>query len=202
MVLFVILFCSDMPSNIRLQYVCFTSFDENAPKYESSTMSYLCYGRERCSTTGRLHWQCYVEFKTRVTQSTIRTCFGSVHFERRKGSSDQAVEYCRKEGEFTEFGSRMVSQQGKRTDLDRIGQHIINGQSLTSIAMEFPGKFIQYGRGFQQLDATTRIGRLKAYRHVNVEIWWGKTGMGKTRKFYDNYFPNCYRFQYNKNNDW
>lgn len=42
----------------------------------------------------------------------------SVHIEPRKGKAVQAVEYCKKEGKFYEYGQ--LCKQGHRTDLDTL----------------------------------------------------------------------------------
>nr|QJI53675.1 MAG: replication-associated protein [Cressdnaviricota sp.] len=57
---------------------------------------------EEAPKTGRIHWQCAVEFKTSVTFEQVQKCTAwvgvtSPHIERRKGTALQAAEYCRKD---------------------------------------------------------------------------------------------------------
>lgn len=164
-------------------------------------MSYIIYGREICPETSRQHWQGYVEFKNSIRQSRVKRLLSGAHIERRAGSVEAAVSYCRKDGDFTEHGT--ISNQGKRSDLESISNAISTGEStLANIAISHPSKFVQYGRGFTFLSAISSSATQRVWRSVSVEIWWGVTGSGKTRKWFESYWPDCYRFQYSKNNDW
>lgn len=164
-------------------------------------MSYLIYGREICPQTSRQHWQGYVEFKNSIRQSRVKRLLLNSHIERRAGSVESAVSYCRKDGDFTEHGQQ--SQQGKRSDLESISNAISTGEStLAAVAISHPSKFVQYGRGLTFLSAVSSSATQRVWRSVSVEIWWGETGTGKTRKWFETHWPNCYRFQYSRNNDW
>lgn len=189
-----------MPAAIRFRHVVFTSFDVEPPTWDAAFCSYLVYGRERCPTTGRQHWQCYSELIKQSTITRLRSVFGIGHFERRNGTALQAAAYCKKDGDWTEFGS--LSHSGTRTDLATIGRRLLDGESVQSIAATDPGKYIQYGRGLDQLGRMVAKTRQRSYRPVNVTIIWGKSGVGKTRAWFAKHGMDGYRFQYSKNNDW
>ena len=74
-----------------------------------SNARYLCFGRE-VSSTGTKHLQGYVVFKYAVKQPSrfFQNCGGG-NFEVAKGSADENVEYCSKEGDFVEYGDRPQS---------------------------------------------------------------------------------------------
>ena len=167
-------------------------------------MSYLVHGNELCPTTGRKHWQCYAELRKRVTLRKLKQLFhGDHHFERRNGTPDQAASYCKEDGDWKEFGKIKVVEQGKRNDLESLGQRVIAGESVRSIAESAPAKFIQYGRGLVQLEQLVAKKRQRPWRNVSVTIIWGTTRVGKTRGFYAAHgYENTYSFQYSKNNDW
>lgn len=68
---------------------------------------YIVIGLETCKTTGRDHLQGFVYFKNPTRWDTARTKFtlaGAVHFEAMKGTTAQAIEYCRKDGVWAEWG--------------------------------------------------------------------------------------------------
>lgn len=60
---------------------------------------YVCWQLERAPDTGRLHLQGYVEFfkpqRLRAAQQALRA--PTAHLEKRRGTRDQARDYCRKE---------------------------------------------------------------------------------------------------------
>ena len=76
-------------------------------------IKYLCFGKE-VSSTGTPHLQMYVSFANAVAQpSQYFTRFGNGHFIPANGTADQNAEYCAKEGDFREFGTRPQSPRDK-----------------------------------------------------------------------------------------
>jgi len=59
----------------------------------------LVVGREICPTTKRVHWQSYVRFEAPKRFSWWKNQFPTVHVELRKGSEQEAADYCREDGE-------------------------------------------------------------------------------------------------------
>lgn len=99
--------------NPRYRNICFTSykdcldeifcFDDDNESYcikesVSEVLSYLIMQKERCPTTLKIHWQGYCEFKDQLTLSQIKSIFddNTLHIEPRRGTTLQAIEYCRK----------------------------------------------------------------------------------------------------------
>jgi len=63
-------------------------------------ISYLIGQKEICPSSGREHWQVYVEFKDRVRLSVIQGASmfdAKCHIEVRKGTSKEASDYCKKD---------------------------------------------------------------------------------------------------------
>lgn len=81
-----------------------------------SVASYLVYGREVAPTTLTPHLQGYVHFLKRKSLSQAKLALGNpaIHLEVSRGTADQAADYCKKEGQFQEFGALLVG--GKRND--------------------------------------------------------------------------------------
>lgn len=88
-----------MPRDQEWKYVCFTSFLDSAPT-QGSKVGYLIFQRERGSETCREHWQGYAETNQKrgltIKQWQTQLDSPNCHIEPRKGSVDQAIDYCRK----------------------------------------------------------------------------------------------------------
>lgn len=113
---------------------------------------------------------------TYVKTVVLRT--NRVHLEVQRGTHEQAVEYCQKEGDWEEHGVR--PRPGRRTDLEELATSIQDGSSSVSeILMENPMAYHQYGRTLIALqDAANRSRRRD---QMTQGYWfWGSTGTGKT----------------------
>lgn len=152
----------DMPniSVIRgtssLRNVCFTLFPPESADIttpdglvnRTNTIRYMVWQEERCPSTQRLHLQGYVEFTNPAKFSVIQTLFKFPgHYEKRRGSRDQARDYCRKEdtrvrGPF-EMGE-WTSRQGTRSDLDEIIVAIQGGATPDDIDTTFPDQAAKF----------------------------------------------------------
>lgn len=98
-------------SNARSRNWCFTYHIDGDADNVYATLAaldcrYIVFGREVCPTTGRRHLQGYVEFENAKTMSAVKRCLGSdrMHLESRRGAQDQAIDYCKKDGDFVERG--------------------------------------------------------------------------------------------------
>lgn len=84
---------------------------------EHEDVRYLIFGRE-VGEEGTPHLQGFVIFHGNKRLRAIKQLFGDrYHFESARGTSGQARDYCKKDGDFEEFGN-FPDQAGKRTDLD------------------------------------------------------------------------------------
>lgn len=86
----------------------------------SGDVTYGIFGRE-VGDSGTPHYQGFVILDRSRRLSFLRRKF-QAHWTRRHANStnEQARDYCRKDGDFEEFGTFPVGQQGKRTDLDAL----------------------------------------------------------------------------------
>jgi len=110
----------------------FTSFQEVEPCFDSSEMNYLVFGKETCPTTGRHHWQSYVEFKNKKTFNQAKRILPEgAHIEAARGDADSNKTYCKKDGDFKEFGAAQVA--GQRNDLNLVKARILNGDPLNDL---------------------------------------------------------------------
>lgn len=129
---------------------------------------YWVMGKE-VGESGTPHIQGYIEFKNpRSKQSVIKMMQGC-HIEVRKGTREQAAEYCKKDGEYDEHEDGF-QPQGKRNDLcffPTMKQAAEEGVSYQAIKMN-------------QL----RLEYMEEPRDWKPEVYWyyGETGTGKSRK--------------------
>lgn len=176
----------------RARNICFTlnnwSEEEKAELEEfahSQECKYLILGFEgRDGSTP--HIQGYFEGSKKFGLTGIRkSCrgFSRAHMEQRKGSATQASEYCKKEGNFKEYGKLSTARQGRRSDLEEIQDDIKNGQSDLQIANRNFSKWVVYRRSFSQYRRLVR-DTPRTWKSV-VVVLWGSTGVGKTRFVFD-----------------
>lgn len=179
-------------SGRRLRNVCFTSYRENLGEFIADRLdmfSYLIYQQETCPTTGRLHWQGYAECKGQKSFKQLKEIFGQdAHLEPRQGTAQEASDYCRKDdtavaGTRFEFGE--LSQHGKRNDLKKCYEMIVEGKKDEDILAAFPGTFIRYSKGLTAARTVSLRSSVPAFRRLSVIVLYGQTGTGKTRSCYE-----------------
>lgn len=86
---------------------CFTSYKDEL-EYKDDSMLYMVYGREVCPSTGRRHLQGFVSFNKRRKLGIAKKLLGDeqAHMEIKRGSVQEASDYCKKDGDFVEFGEK------------------------------------------------------------------------------------------------
>lgn len=164
--------------NKSFRNTCFTLNNWTEEEYEAIIQwdcKYLIVGKE-VGKEGTPHLQGYVEWKSSKKFDTLKNLNERIHWEERKGKSEQAATYCKKEGNFFEKGK--LSKPGKRTDLEKIGDLIIEKTPMKEIALQNPAHFIRYHRGMKALAEILKEDRKE---RPYVEWRWGSTGVGKTR---------------------
>lgn len=167
--------------SVRSRDWCFTlnnyTDDEVLSVIELSKISsYLIFGKEcgeQCSTP---HLQGYIYFENAITFSSIKKKLPNrCHIEKTKGTPGQASEYCKKEGEFQEFGN-LPQKQGKRNDLDEI-RHIL----------DTTGKMADVVSSATSLQSVKMAQEILKYKEKKrtwkpyVQWFWGPTGSGKSQ---------------------
>lgn len=121
----------------------FTSFNtENEPQYEEARHEYLVYGRETCPDTHRRHLQGFVVFKNRTTLAGAKRWIPQAHFERARGSPAEASEYCKKDGDFMEFG-QLPTVSGRASKFGDLLAKAERGE-IDALKAEYPGQYIRY----------------------------------------------------------
>ena len=102
-------------TTIRSQGWCYTLNNftvlERAELLEVPCVYHIC-GIE-AGESGTPHLQGFIYFKSAKTLSSVKRHNGRAHWEPKRGTVDQAADYCRKEGNFEERGTKPASQTEK-----------------------------------------------------------------------------------------
>lgn len=147
------------------------------------SVQFAVWQKER-GENGTEHLQGYIEFKKVRKLAGLKKLFPTAHFEPRRGTQQQAIDYCRKDDTRIEgpwqFGEPKA--QGKRNDLEEIKRKLDSGCSIIQIAEEHFSDFVRYSKGFREYK---RLKTIKRDWKTEVVVYWGPTGAGKSRKAYE-----------------
>ena len=160
----------------------FTLLDMNAIYTEyPDIIRYLCWGKEICPKTNREHFQGWVQFLNPKRLMGVKKIFGcnKIHVEPMRACEETNNQYCTKSGNLQKRGCFVV--QGQRTDLEKIKLAIEENVPEIEIAADnfetwvrFRGSFLKYRELVAEQESTE-------FRHVEVQVYMGNTGTGKTR---------------------
>lgn len=181
-----------MPStNSRTGLSKYWLFTINNPQYEPESfkeklakddgIKAVIFQKEK-GEQGTEHYQGYVELAKRNRLSFLRSRLSDVaHYERRRGTAQQAIDYCSKEdtrvsGPY-DFGEFTLDEPGQRNDLIATRATLEKG-GLTAVAQEHYAEFVRYHRG---LEAAFNRLTSRDREPVTVDLFIGNPGVGKSR---------------------
>lgn len=148
------------------------------------------------------HIQGYVEFISRKKISTLKNINQHVHWEKRKGTRIQAIEYCKKDStrkpntvpyEWPEDWKK--SEDTKVNEYDEIRLKLKAGTSMLEIADSHFRVFLRSNKGLRDYEAMCNEPRSTK---TEVIVIFGPTGTGKSRWCHD-HFPTAY---WKSKNEW
>lgn len=153
---------------------------------------YMVYQLEE-GEEGTQHLQGYIEFQRPMRFNTVKSMISPrVHLERRRGTRDQAREYCMKEdtrieGPF-EFGEWIPEITGFRADLERIRTDVKRGHTITQLWEDYYPTMVRYHKAIERFKEVVAPERDSP---PVVHVLYGPTGTGKSKWCKDN-FPDAY----------
>jgi len=133
-------------------------------------VKYLIFGRET-GDSGTPHLQGFVILFSPLRLNGIKLLLSNrAHFEVARGTSEQASTYCKKDGDFDEFGQ--VPVPGKTNRYDDFKQWVLEQPTKPSsilIANSFPSLWLQNGRIMEFVDliypsVVTVVGDFRPYQ--------------------------------------
>lgn len=137
---------------------------------------------EEISDTGTNHLQGYVEFKRTQYLSFCKKVLAKAHWEIRRGTQAQAIEYCSKitdntfiAGPFI-YGSPTLGQ-GSRTDITQLKSDLDQRCDIRYIASNHFSLFLRYNKG---IDRYMSLQDWPERENVYVYYFYGPTGSGKS----------------------
>lgn len=144
---------------------------------KSKGATYYVMGLEICPKSKKEHIQGYVHWRSPRAWRAVIAYIQGWHIENTKGTNTQAIEYCKKEGKWTEWGQ--TPTQGLRNDLTNLKKKVFEGNSLQKIVIDDVENFqqLKFVEGLQKYLPT-----IKKYKAKEVYWLWGETGCGKSRK--------------------
>lgn len=147
----------------------FTAWEE--PRPDMDKCKYVIYGREICPKTGKEHFQGYGEFARRTyAMAGAKRILGvpdGTHLYPRRGTREQMRDYCRKDGEFREFG---VWESLTKEDLFK--------QPIGFLKENYPEFYCRYHKGLEKLQTKES----PEWRDLTVTVLWGEPERFKSRR--------------------
>lgn len=199
------------PFHARNRNWCFTIFNlawkpQEGTGSKDSVIRYLVYQREKAPDTGRLHYQGYAEFTKALRMQGVKDALAeaSTHVEPRRGTREEARQYCMKAesrdgddaGPF-EFGEFVHSSDEHIKTYVRAKELIKGGAPLEHVFNEMPAIFFRHPSALKEARAMHLATTAKQWRTVEVRVYYGATGLGKSRRAHHE-FPDAFPLNLNK----
>jgi hypothetical protein len=149
---------------------------------------YLVFQKEQ-GENGTPHFQGYMEFTNGKPMSWLKNNIsGTAHFEPRRGTREQARDYCMKEDTRVEgpWEAGVFTTQGERTDITKFKDAIKSGKRKRDLLDDFDRQIAKFPKFYDAVRSLYRPVR-EDDTYEGVVLLYGWPGTGKTRFVYDNY---------------
>lgn len=179
---------------------CFTLnnyCDADVSKLDTvADVEYLVAGKE-VGATGTPHLQGFIVFTARKRLTAVRAVFERAHWEVARGSSEQAADYCKKDGEYVERGTCPRSAGAAGGDAEAARWKRAREAAEKGDLSEIPDDiYVRYYRTLKEIKKDHMEKPQDAESVTGVWIW-GPPGVGKSRGAREQY-PNAYFKMQNK----
>lgn len=177
--------------NKRARNWCFTLNNPDVAVQEvlraQAEVRFAC-GQTEVGEGGTEHVQGYIEFTKPMSLRGLRKVLPRAHWEVRRGTAEQARDYCRKaetavagtQWEFGQFGGH----QGRRNDLADVQRELREGTRVCEIYNKYPQIAARYPRF---IDRCADICTAPRNWKTEIRVFLGPTECGKTRLAHELY---------------
>lgn len=159
-----------------------TEDDENFAYNLSWGATYTVAGLEIAPTTGTVHIQGYVYFATLKSLKQMKELHEKAHWEYQRGTCAQAADYCKKDGDYFEWGTPPLTQQEKgNKEIERwdLALKCAKTGDFDSIPSDI---YLKYVRNIKMIYAENQVVPEQLTGEL-VNVWyWGEPGSGKSSK--------------------
>jgi len=168
-----------------------TEQDDDDIKKLIDECQYVTYGVEQ-GEQETPHYQGYCYFSNTTRFAKIKKLLPRAHIEKQKGNNQEAIDYCHKDGNKYEWGTRPENsnQQSKWQNIMQLAKA---GQ-LKQLEQEYPRIYIMYSEKLKSMIERPPVTIQGTLPH---EWWYGPTGTGKSKTLWEKY-PNHYQKKKNK----
>jgi len=174
----------------RSKYWCFT-LNNPLPNYADLKRlirwSYMCVGKE-VGDNGTPHLQGFIAMESRVRFTTMKKLVPKAHIEVMYGTTKQAIEYCKKDGDWEEYGvlpvdtGRTGGTSGGQRKAENFKRMVVLAKEdkMDEVLDIDPVSYVQHYHAFKRIrqDHPKKLCDLDG---VCGEWIWGEPGIGKSR---------------------
>lgn len=167
------------------------------PVFDPEWMQYMVFQGEM-GESGTPHWQIYVQCKIAQRASRLKAWIPSAHIDLQCGTNEQARDYSMKDISYKEghqsvclqepkeFGEFKPTRgaQGTRNDLEALIDAVREcpSKKMKMVDEEFPVQAARYGKWAERVVRRSYYeDSYDEWRNVEIQVYWGPTGTGKTR---------------------
>lgn len=172
--------------NSRVRGYCFTINNptpDDLSNVRSVDCQYIIFGFEE-GENNTPHLQGYIHFSKSMRFSAVKALLPRSHLEKRKGTPQQAIDYCKKDGVFEERGVPPVSKEHASKQVWKQLLEKSQEGDFAWIKENYPRMWIQFSHKLEslQLPKTTVLDG-----NLQHEWWIGNTGTGKSKALWQLY---------------
>lgn len=154
--------------------------EDDAKAQMAAPVTYQIIGKEGDDKTN--HDQGYEEYKSLQSFAQMKARYPRAHIEVARGTSQQAADYCKKEGDWTERGT-IMQPQGKRNDIHAVRDMLKDKPTTTlrDILDTHPAVLARYPKFVETVRRCYAAPTTLSWDDAPNVWFYGPAGLGKSR---------------------